>query len=141
MHMRVATLIFVTVAGIGLASCAQTDAESTPMALTEKQSKLLKKELDGKVPGEPVNCISDFNADNVIRVSDDILLFRASGRLVYQNKLRSSCPGLARDSDIMVFEQFGTQKCSGDIIKLVDRTSGIQGGFCSLGDFVPYRSK
>jgi hypothetical protein len=137
--MRVATIIFVFATGASLAACAPMDAESTPVALTEKQSKLLDKELGGKTAGEPVNCISDFNADNVIRVTDDMLLFRASGKLVYQNKLRSSCPGLSRDDDIMVFEQFGTQKCSGDIVKLVDRTSGIQGGFCSLGDFVPYR--
>jgi hypothetical protein len=139
--MRVATLIFMAAAGASPASCAPTDAESTPPALTEKQSKLLSKELDGKVAGEPVKCISEFNADNIMRVSDDMLLFRVSGRLVYQNKLRSRCTGLERDSDIMVFEQFGTQKCSGDIIRLVDRTSGIQGGFCSLGEFIPYRRK
>lgn len=137
--MRVGTLIFMAAAGVGLSACAQTDAESTPAALTDKQSALLAKELDGKTAGRPVNCISDFNADNVIRVSDDMLLFRVSGRLVYQNKLRSTCPGLARDSDILVFELFGSQKCSGDVVKLVDRTSGIQGGFCSLGDFIPYR--
>ena len=120
-----------------LAACAPVD--STPMPLTEKQSAMLSKQLAGKVAGEPVNCISDLQATNIIRVSDDILLYRVSGRLVYENRLRSSCPGLARDSDIIVTEQFGSQKCRGDLIKLVDRTSGIQGPVCSLGDFVPYR--
>jgi hypothetical protein len=137
--MRIATLIFVFAAGASLASCAQTDAESTPKPLTEKQSKLLSKELDGKVAGKPVSCIADYNADNIIRVSDDLLLFRESGRLVYQNRLRYPCPGLARDNDVLVMEQFGSQKCRGDLIKLVDRTSGIQGPTCSLGEFVPYR--
>ena len=122
-----------------LASCAPMD--STPQPLTDKQSALLAKALNGKVAGEPVNCISDFNATNLIRVSDDILLYRVSGRLVYQNRLRSSCPGLARDSDIIVSEQFGSQKCRGDLLKLVDRTSGIQGPVCSLGEFVPYRKE
>jgi hypothetical protein len=60
---------------------------------------------------------------------------------VYQNNLRSACSGLARDDDIMVSEQFGSQKCKGDIIRLVDRTTGMTGGVCSLGDFVPYRSE
>jgi hypothetical protein len=137
--MRIATLIFMFAAGASLASCAQMDAESTPKPLTEKQSKLLDKELKDKVPGEAVSCISDFNADNIIRVSDDLLLFRQSGRVVYQNRLRSPCPGLARDNDILVFEQFASQKCRGDLIRLVDRTSGIQGPTCSLGEFVPYR--
>jgi len=122
-----------------VAACGQVD--STPKPLTEKQSAMLMKELNGKVAGAPVNCISDFNATNTIRVSDNILLYRVSGRLVYQNTLRSACSGLARDNDIIVSEQFGSQKCKGDIIRLVDRTSGMSGGVCSLGEFVPYRSE
>ena len=120
-----------------LASCGEMD--STPQPLTDKQAAMLTKQLSGKVAGKPLNCISDFNATQLIRVSDDILLYRVSGNLVYQNNLRSSCPGLARDQDIIVSEQFGGQKCRGDLIKLVDRTSGIQGPVCSLGEFVPYR--
>lgn len=127
---------FVLTASL-LAACAPVD--STPMPLTEKQSATLSKQLAGKVAGDPVNCISDFQANHIIRVSDDILLYRVSGRLVYENRLRSSCPGLARDDDIIVSEQFGGQKCRGDLIRLVDRYSGMQGPVCSLGDFVPYR--
>jgi hypothetical protein len=122
-----------------VAACGKVD--STPKPLTEKQSAVLMKELSGKVAGTPVSCISDFSATNTIRVSDNILLYRVSGRLVFQNKLRSACSGLARDDDIMVSEQFGSQKCKGDIIRLVDRTTGMTGGVCSLGDFVPYRSE
>jgi hypothetical protein len=130
-------IIFTVIALPLLASCAEVD--STPEPLTKKQTALLAKELDGKTAGKPVSCISDFNGTNVIRVSDDILLYRVSGNLVYKNNLRSSCPGLARDSDIIVSEQFGSQKCRGDLLRLVDRTSGIQGPVCSLGEFVPYR--
>lgn len=119
------------------ASCAPVD--STPKPLTEKQGIALAKQLDGKVAGTPQRCISGFSATNLIRVSDDILLYRVSGNLVYENRLRYSCSGLARDNDIIVSEQFGSQKCSGDLIRLVDRTSGIQGPTCSLGEFVPYR--
>lgn len=122
-----------------VASCAPVD--STPVPLTEKQSIVLAKQLDGKVAGAPQRCIADFHADNLIRISDDMLLYRVSSKLVYQNNLKGTCSGLARDSDIIVTEQFGSQKCNGDIIRLVDRTSGMQGGFCSLGDFVPYRKE
>jgi hypothetical protein len=121
-----------------LAACGEMD--STPAPLTDKQAETLNKQLAGKVAGAPQNCISDFNANNMIRVSDDILLYRVSGNLVYRNNLRSSCPGLARDSDIVVTKQFGSQKCRGDLLRLVDRTSGIPGPFCSLGEFVPYRT-
>jgi hypothetical protein len=122
---------------LAVAACGEMD--STPLPLTAKQTEQLDKELAGKVAGTPLKCISDFNATNMVRISDDILLYRVSGNLVYKNNLRSSCPGLARDSDIIVSEQFGGQKCRGDLLKLVDRTSGIPGPVCSLGEFVPYR--
>ena len=121
-----------------IAACGEVD--STPAPLTEKQSALLTKELSGKVAGKPVTCISDYNASNLIRVSDSILLYRVSGRLVYQNNLRYACPGIARDTDVIVSEQFGGQKCRGDVLRLVDRTSGIPGAVCSLGEFTPYRA-
>lgn len=122
---------------LALAACGEMD--STPAPLTDKQAEQLNKQLAGKTAGAPQNCISDFHTDNMIRVSDDILLYRVSGNLVYRNNLRGSCPGLARDSDIVVSEQFGAQKCRGDLLRLVDRTSGIPGPVCSLGEFIPYR--
>jgi hypothetical protein len=134
--------VFITLgisASMLVSGCSASDAESTPLALTDKQAKLLEKQIGGKVPGEAVSCISDLQQSNIIRVSDDILLYKMSGRLVYQNRLKSSCPGLASDRDIIVTEQFGSQLCRGDIIKLVDRLGGIPGPFCVLGDFVPYR--
>ncbi len=134
--MRPITLAVFTLLPL-IAACAPVD--STPQPLTEKQSATLAKQLAGKVAGEPQNCITDFNSTNLVRVSDDILLYRVSSRLVYENRLRYSCPGLARDNDIIVTEQFGSQRCKGDLIRLVDRTSGIQGPTCSLGEFVPFR--
>ncbi len=134
--------VFVTLgvsANIMLTGCSMSDTKSTPIALSDEQSKLLEKQIGGKVAGEPVSCIFNSRYSNVIRVSDDLLLYKVSGKLVYQNRLRSACRGLASDRDIMVTEQFGSQQCRGDIIKLVDRIGGIPGPFCVLGDFVPYR--
>lgn len=135
--MRSIPLIALALPLSVLAACGEMD--SKPHPLTEKQSARLAKELDGKTAGKPVNCISDLNSADVIRISDDILLYRISGNLVYRNNLRYACHGLARDNDILVSEQFGGQKCRGDVLKLVDRTSGIAGPVCSLGDFTPYR--
>ena len=122
-----------------LAGCNYGDAESSPAPIRDKEAKVLEKELKGKVAGEPRNCISNMRNVNAIRISDDTLLYRESGRVVYVNTLRSSCPGLTRGDDIMVVETYSGQLCSGDIIRLVDRTSGIQGPVCSLGQFTPYK--
>ncbi len=137
--MRIINPVLLAAPLFGLASCAPLDNAAGPAPLNDKQAMLLNKELSGKVAGTPVNCLSTSQTTNVIRVSDDILLYRQSGRLVYQNKLRSTCPGLDRDSDIIVTEIYGGNLCKGDLIRLVDRTSGIQGPVCSLGEFVPYR--
>jgi hypothetical protein len=122
-----------------LAACSSADIANTPAPIGEKEAKLLEKELNGKVAGKPVNCISASISPNSIRISDDMLLYRVSGRLVYQNLLRGRCPGLVRNDDVIVTRIFGSQYCRGDIIKLVDRFSGIAGPSCILGDFIPYR--
>jgi hypothetical protein len=132
-------LLFSAAMLSGLAACSAAETSTAPAPLTDKQAKLLDKELSGKTAGEAVRCISDTPGNNIIRVSDNMILYRVSGRLVYQNKLRSSCPGLARDHDIIVSEKYGSQQCSGDILRLVDRIGGIPGPVCVLGDFVPYR--
>jgi hypothetical protein len=133
-------MIATGLASLGLLTgCSVSEAETAPVPLTDKQAKLLEKEIGGKTPGKPVSCITNVRAPNVIRVSDDILLYRVSGQLVYQNKLRSRCPGLARDNDLIISEHFGGQQCRGDLLRLVDRAGGIPGPVCALGDFVPYR--
>src|SRR3546814_20482769 len=76
--------------------------------------------------------ISDWSSECAL----PILLYRSGGNLVYRNDLKGGCPGLARGSDIMVVEQFGSRVCSGDFFYLVDRSSGIRGPTCVFGDFV-----
>ena len=123
-----------------LGACAAASTSANADALTPDQLALLDRHLGGKVAGEPIACLSGRQADETIRVSDNILLYRVSGNLVYKNELRGSCPGLARDNDIIVSTINGSGPCRGDIIRLVDRTSGISGPSCVLGEFVPYRT-
>ncbi len=133
------SLTVAFVAAATLAGCAADQRSAEPAELTPAQLALLEDNLRGKVAGRPVRCIPDSRNDQTIRVSDDILLYRVSGRLVYRNDLRGSCPGLARDNDVIVSVRYGTGPCSGDIIRLVDRTSGFPGPSCVLGEFTPYR--
>jgi hypothetical protein len=134
------TIYFLGFPMLMLASCGSMNTAAGPVPLNEKQALALDKELKGKIAGKPVNCLSNSSTSNVIRISDDMLLYRQSGRLVYQNKLRYACPGLERGDDLLVTETFGGSLCRGDLIRLVDRSSGIQGPVCSLGEFVPYKT-
>jgi hypothetical protein len=124
-----------------LASCAPAGSgEPGAEALTPKQAERMNKQLAGKVAGPPVQCLPSNPGMDTIRVSDNILLYRQSGRLVYRTDLKGSCPGLARDSDVMVVRQLGSRTCSGDFFHLVDRSSGMRGPTCVFGDFIPYRT-
>jgi hypothetical protein len=138
---RMTKIMIASLALATVTACAPMGTDTGPAPITDKQAKMLAKELGGKIAGKPVSCLSHRNAENVIRISDDMLLYRQSSALVYQNKLKYPCHGLARDSDVIVTETFGGSLCEGDLLKLVDRTSGIQGQVCSLGEFVPYRKQ
>lgn len=139
---RMLTITFsVAIAPLALAACAAGPTRTANAdALTPEQMAVLERNLGGKVAGQPVSCIPGGNRNETIRVSDDILLYRVSGNLVYRNELRGSCPGLSRDDDVIVSRVYGSGPCRGDIIHLVDRSSGISGPSCVLGDFVPYRT-
>lgn len=141
MNTQYSTLTLAAFSAALLSACSPSgSAMPRAEALTAKQTALLDKQLGGKVAGEPVNCLnSNSRSYQTIRVSDDMLLYRASGKLVYRNTLKGSCPGLARDNDVMVIRSYGTGTCKGDFFHLVDRSSGIRGPTCVFGEFVPYR--
>ncbi len=140
MNRHLAPAALAIVASAALTACAAPARQANAEALNPEQLALLERNLGGKVAGRPVSCIPSRTADQTIRVSDDILLYRVSGNLVYRNELRGSCPGLARDDDIIVSRTSGIGPCRGDIIHLVDRTSGLAGPSCVLGEFTPYRT-
>ena len=123
----------------GCAPSQQQPADAAPLSPT--QLAIVEKHLGDKVPGEPVKCLSNYRTLETVRVSDNMLIYRSGGNLAYRNDLRGSCPGLARDSDIMVVRQFGSGICAGDFFHLVDRSSGIRGATCVFGEFIPYRKE
>ena len=135
--MRAIATVALLTTPVLLAACGPA-TESTPEPLTEKQAKVMDRELKGRVAGTPQNCIPTYNSDGLVRGSDSILIYKPGG-VVYVNNLKGSCPGLGSDSAIIVTQSYGSQTCDGDLIKLVDRSSGIQGPVCSLGQFVPYK--
>jgi hypothetical protein len=141
MTRLLASTLIITGA-LALSGCAGPATSASTEELSPRQVALLDRNLGGKEAGEPIRCLPTGSQHmQAIRVSDDILLYRQSGRVVYRNDLRGGCPGLASDRDIMVFRNTGGMTCSGDIFTLVDRSSGIRGGACVLGDFTPYRAR
>lgn len=128
---------WMMLAPLMLAACAGGSSE--PPRLTEKQAARLEAALAGKVAGEPVDCISRYPQASLTAISDSVLLYRMSGKLVYRNDLIGSCPGLSR-GDTLVVRPFGSQYCRGDLARSADLTNGMVTGACALGSFTPYRT-
>ncbi|MCI4590762.1 hypothetical protein MOK15_11735 [Sphingobium sp. BYY-5] len=110
-----------------------------PKPLTEKQTVALDKALAGKVPGEKVSCINREPQTNLTVISNNVLLYRVSRKLVYKNELIGSCSGLTY-GDTMIVRSFGSQLCRGDFTTTANLQTGITTGSCALGDFIPYRT-
>lgn len=96
----------------------------------------LQKALAGRVPGKPVDCISLWGSNSTQIIDGKAIIYKVGSKL-YVNEPRSGASAL-RDDDILVTHTFGSQLCSIDTVRLVDRNAHFPRGFVSLGQFVPY---
>ena len=96
----------------------------------------LARVLDGRVAGEPVDCIS-LNRVRSSRIIENTAIVYDAGSTIYVNRPRSGADSLDR-WDTMVVRPFGSRLCSVDTVRMVDPTSHIMTGIVFLGDFVPY---
>ena len=127
---------FMLAAGlIGLCACATA---SEPTQRSAKAQKEYDRLLAGKVPGKAEKCLPTYRSSDMTVIDDDTILFR-DGRTVYVNHPLGGCNNLHQSGRALVTRNFGPQLCRGDLATVVDNSSGISVGACSLGDFVPYR--
>lgn len=129
MHMLTATIL--TAAALAALPAAANAKEK----LTPEQE--LAKALEGRVAGEPQNCISLPQVTSSQIIDKTAIIYRIGGTL-WVNRPRGGAESLD-DDDILVTKTIGSQLCSIDIVELHDRGSRMYGGFVSLGEFVPYR--
>ena len=97
----------------------------------------LAKAIEGRVAGEPVDCIN-LRSIRSSRIIDETAILYEVGSTLYVNRPRAGQESLDR-WDTMVTRTFGSQLCSIDTIRMVDPGSRMLTGIVFLGDFVPYR--
>jgi hypothetical protein len=115
---------------------ALTGAAASAETRAEKSEATLAKMLEGRTAGEPVKCISA-TSSNRIRVMDHIGIVYDAGDTIYV--ARATDPNQLDHWEVPVIERFGSQLCSNDIMRTVDRGSGHTTGPLFLDDFVPYK--
>ena len=117
-------------AAFAVPAAAQDDAE-----MTEGEAELAEI-LEGRIAGEPVNCLSSMQRDRIQTIDETAFVFR-DGDTIYVNRPRGA--RFIDDFDLPVFRQFSSHLCRLDQVEMRDRTSGIPGPRVVLEEFVPYR--
>ena len=128
-------IFMLATATIGLCACATASEPTQRSASAQRQYDNL---LAGKVPGKAEKCLPTYRSNDMTIIDDNTILFR-DGRTVYVNQPLGGCQSLSRSGSALVTRNIGPQLCRGDLATVVDNSSGMSLGACSLGDFVPYR--
>jgi len=97
----------------------------------------LAKLLEGRVAGEPQDCIS-LSTTRSSQIIEKTAIVYKSGGTYWVNRPKGGAESLD-DDDILVTKTTGSQLCSIDAVELRDRSSHMYAGFVSLGKFVPYK--
>lgn len=128
------TIAAVLVAATVLSLSVSADAR--PRIAPEAK---LAKMLDGRVAGEPRDCIF-LPSIRSTRVIDKTAIVYDAGRTLWVNRPRTGAESLD-DDDILVTDLHGggSQLCSIDVVRLHDRSGYFYNGFVGLGEFVPYK--
>ena len=111
----------------------QGDEANTEMTKGEER---LAKLLEGRVAGEPQNCIrSRFN--DQLTVIDETAYVYGRGNTIYVQ--RTTDPEDIDSHDVLVSRRFDAgQICRQDVVTTVDRFQGFFSGAVFFADFIPY---
>lgn len=124
----------------GLCACATaSETASEPAQRSVQAQREYDHLLAGKVPGRAEKCLPTYRSNDMTIIDDNTILFR-DGRTVYVNHPLGGCNNLQQSGRALVTRNVGPQLCRGDLATVIDNTSGMSVGACSLGDFVPYKA-
>jgi hypothetical protein len=97
----------------------------------------LDRALEGRVAGEPVDCITVSRIRGTRIIPDTAIVYEV-GNVLYVNRPRSGARSL-NEMDTLVSRPFSNRLCSIDTVQLYDTSARMTHGVVFLGEFVPYR--
>jgi hypothetical protein len=127
-------LVPIFVAAAALGSC--TIATPPPAGYAINQQAQFAQVLAGRVAGAPRRCLPHPQNSQIVAVNANTVAYR-DGSTIWVSHTEGSCANL-QSGYTLVVKSFGfSGPCRGDVAQVVDR-SGMTGGSCFFGDFVPY---
>lgn len=107
-----------------------------PSAELSKGEARLAKLLEGRVAGEPQNCISSFHNDRMTTIDETAYVY-GRGNTIYVQ--RTVDPESIDSDDVLVTRRIGgSQLCRLDVTRTIDRYNGFLTGVVRFEKFVPY---
>ncbi|GAA5055391.1 hypothetical protein GCM10023208_19230 [Erythrobacter westpacificensis] len=101
----------------------------------ERAEQAFAELVEGRTAGEPQSCINLFNS-NRLRVEENVGLVYERGDTLWV--ARAQNPQNLDRWDVPVIERYGSRLCRTDVMRTIDRTSGMFSGVLFIDDFVPY---
>lgn len=117
------------------AALALTSAPLAAQDRSERAEQAFAELVEGRTAGEPQSCISAFQS-NRLRVEEYVGLVYERGDTIWVARARN--PESLSTWDVPVIERYGSRLCNNDIIRTIDRNSGMFSGVVFLEEFVPY---
>ena len=110
-------------------------APATAQDREDRADRAFAELVEGRVAGEPRNCISTFQSSR-LRVEEHVGLVYDQGDTLWVARARD--PERLDNWDVPIIERFGSQLCRTDVTRTIDRGSGVFSGVLFLEDWVPY---
>ena len=123
------TLAAIFACGLAMPLAAQTDRPATEGEIE------LAEMLEGRVAGEPRNCILS-RPIRKMTIIDDTAIVYESGATLYVNFTQE--PRTLDDDDYLVTRSQGMNLCSSDQVTAKRRPVGFYSGNVILTEFIPY---
>lgn len=86
---------------------------------------------------EPASCLDLSRVRGPEITRDGAILYHQSGKLSWRAETIGRCPGLRRESRLIVYAFAGDRICRGDRFQPVEPQSPVAGANCRFAGFVP----
>ena len=134
--------IFLLVAGGALASCTY-GPPPTPAMQAASAQHAFQTLIAGKVAQQPASCLPNYRADNMTVIDGRTLGFRVGtgAREAYVVRLSAGCEMLGDNLGYTLVSRQpgGMGLCQGDIEQVIQNSTHIPVGSCSIEQIIPYR--
>ena len=95
--------------------------------------------IAGKVARPPISCLPPLAGNDMVVIDGRTIGFRPSSRTSYVVHLTPGCELLGTGTYALLSRQFGSSGlCRGDIQRVIDTSSRMTVGSCTVADIIPY---